>query len=174
MSECGTIRVCILSSTSYGHVESGYQNGAWAVHRKDVGGVRRRAERLIGGTPCIFYVSKKPTIWGEGFFCGPGVILDKPCDDFANEHAALFPDGNDWCLGFPVEQLAPGVAERMEAEAIRKLRIVTDGRGNYSQDLHLAGRCVSLPCDIPIEDCRTILAATGAFEHALDVWKVAP
>ncbi len=174
MSECETIRVCILSSTSYGHVENGYQNGAWAVHRKDVGGLRRRAERLFPGTPCIFYVSKKPTIWGEGFFCGPGVILDEPNDAFASEHADLFPYGHDWCLGFPIQPLAPGVSDRMDADAIRNLKILADGCGNYSQVLHLAGRCVFLPCELPVEDCRTILAATGAFEHALDVWKAAP
>lgn len=165
-----TIKVCILSSTSYGHVQSGYDNGKWAVHRRDVGGLPLRAERLTPGTPCLFYVSSNQ-IWGEGFFCGPGVILAEPSDAFALEYSHLFPEGHDWCLGFPICRLADGVKKRMDAEAIRRLRVVAGGRGNYSQDLHLAGRCVFLPCDFPIEDCAAILVATGAAENALEVWK---
>ena len=172
MSQTQTIRICILSSTSYGHVQAGYSNRVWAVPRTEVGGLRHRAEQLISGTPCLFYVSSKP-IWGDGFFCGPAVILDQPSDAFAVQHSHLFPEGRDWCLGFSIQPLASGVSERMEAEAIRRLRAVADGRGNYSQDLHLAGRCVFLPCDLSIEDCETILASTGAIENALDVWRSA-
>ncbi len=167
-----TIRVCILSSTSYGHVETGYKSGAWAVPRKAVGGLRGRAERLIPGTPCLFYVSSKKSIWGEGFFCGPGVILEQPSDKFALEHSRLFPEGHDWCLGFPILQLAGGVTQTMKAEEIRRLKAV--GGRNISQVLHLAGRCVYLPCYLPVDDCATILASTGAVENTLDVWKSAP
>lgn len=168
MTQLQTIRVCILSSTNYGHVEAGYQSGAWAVPRSAVGGLRYRAEQLIRGTPCLFYVSSK-AIWGDGFFCGPAIILEKPSDTFALEYAELFPEDRDWCLGFPIRRLAGGVAERMEAEAIRRLRTVAGG--NYSQKLHLAGRCVFLPCDLPVEDCAAILDCTGAFENALELWK---
>jgi hypothetical protein len=162
-----TIKVCILSSTSYGHVEQGYMSGAWAVPRTTVGGLELRAERLVPGTPSLFYVSRSG-VWGDGFFCGPGLITAQPSDAFAKQHSHLFPEGNDWCLGFPIRRLAAGVACRMSADQIRRLTSV--GGGNYSQTLHLAGRCVFLPCDLTLDDCRAILAATGAADDAIEVW----
>lgn len=151
-------------------MESGYQAGVWAVPRSQVGGLEVRAQQLAG-MPCLFYVSSSQ-IWGDGFFCGPGVILSDPSDEFAKEHLDLFPEGRDWCQGFRLRPLSPDVAPEhtMKAEAIRKLSLV---RGNYSQDLHLAGRCVFLPCVFPLEDCRAILAATGANADAFEVWESA-
>ena len=168
MTNPESIQVCVLSSTSYGHVETGYSNGVWAVPRTTIGGLRHRAD-AIRGMPCLFYVSALP-VWGEGFFCGPGIVTDAPSDDFADLHAELFPEGGDWCLGFPFERLALGVKMRMNADSIRQLQVVAHGSGNYSQDLHLAGRCVFLPCHFPVEDCRRILTATGATVDALDKW----
>lgn len=169
-----TIRVCILSSNRLAHVEQCYLDGIWAVPKTPVGGLSHRAEQLLPGTPCLFYVSAKPK-GRDGFFCGPGVILEQPSDDFAAKHQAAerFPDGRDWCLGFPIEQLAPGVGEkhRMMAEDIRRLKYVRGG--NFSQELHLAGRCVFLPCDLPIEDCEAILSRIGAKPDALNRWRSA-
>ncbi len=171
MASTDTITVCILSSTRYGHVEAGYNSGVWAVPKTDIGGLHLRADRLTAGMPCLFYVSAN-RIWGDGFFCGPGLILKKPTDEFATEHSDLFSEERDWCLGFPIERLANSVSTRMEADAIRLLQVVRDGRGNYSQDLHLAGRSVFLPCIFPADDCRAILAATCAFPNALERWRL--
>lgn len=165
------MKVCVQSSTSYGHVETGYSHGVWAVPRRAVGGLRTRAD-AIQGMPCLFYVSRIAA-WSEGFFCGPGIVTSAPLDQCAKENSHLFPEGADWCLGFRFQRLAPGVGKRMDAETIRQLQVVSTGHGNYSQDLHLAGRCVFLPCIFPMMDCQRILDATGADANALDRWREA-
>jgi len=77
-----TIPVCILSSNNYAHVEQRYLDGVWAVPKTLVGGLSHRAEQLIPGTRCLFYVSAKPK-GRDGFFCGPEIITEQPSDAFA-------------------------------------------------------------------------------------------
>jgi hypothetical protein len=168
MTHTSSVPVYIFSSTRYGHVVSGYSQGAWAVRRSRVGGVEHRADQAAG-QPCLFYVSKGASGRG-GFLCGPGIIAAPPTDEFARSHADLF-SGGDWCLGFPIERLAPDLSRTMKEDAIRQLHVVKSGHGNFSQDLNLPGRLVFLPSFLSEDDCRAILAATGAFPNALERWK---
>jgi hypothetical protein len=161
----GKIRICIFSSTSPGFVATAYDERVWMVPATDVGGLRIRASRLRPRTPCIFYVSRAGN--GMGYFWGPGLTLDRPSDDIARQESRLFP-GRDWCLGFHFEPLALSLRHRMDAERIRSLAAV--GGGNYSQVLHLAGRCVFLPVELSVEDCRVILDSTGAKPGSLGLW----
>ncbi len=162
-----SVDVYVFPSTLHGHVLTGYQHGIWMVHRSGVGGAAHRAKQAEG-MPCLFYVSKGSKRSG-GYFCGPGIIHGAPSDEFATQHAGLFGEA-DWCLGFPFEPLANDVSTIMKEDAIRQLQVVRDGRGNYSQDLNLTGRCIFLPSRITCDDARAILTATGAFSGAYERW----